>query len=106
MNDQGAANPQGYQPNYQQGRSQQPYQPRQFDQLPCKPYIEYVMDKLFERQGKTVDEINSNVLSVGECMRVLENQVAQLANDFSNFSRGRGKLSGQPEVNPWDSAVA
>lgn len=105
ISDQGATNPQGYQLNYHQGQAQPPYKPRQFEQQPPrKPYIEYVMDKLFERQGKTIDEINTNVLAIGECMKVLENQVPQLSNDFSKFSCGRGKLLEQPEVNPHDSS--
>ena len=88
-----------YRAPYNPPPQQQPQQP--------KSNLENLMERFIATQSKTnealgesVSQLSSKFETVTTHQKMLENQIAQIAQQVSHLSRPQGHLPGQPETNP------
>lgn len=56
--------------------------------------------KTNEALGEFVSQLNAKFKSMSTYQKMMENQLAQIAQQVTHISRPQGHLSGQPETNP------
>jgi len=56
--------------------------------------------KTNEALGESVSQLNSKFESLSTHQKMMETQLAQIAQQVNHLSRPQGHLSGQPEANP------